>query len=496
MCEGVGDAERRFPRSGQRRGRIPGTVGRPPAPFHIDITSLPGRSASAHIEERHEGLRHARRLLIDLGRSDSADLLTHAGDHPALAWRRAGLAAVTGRAGDAPLSAPIALAAYADGALAALNALAPAGALDGLCGAAMLGERARRLNLPRGGPVSPGGGCRLLPTIDGWIAISMVRTSDWEAVPAWLGPDTEAGWAGIGQRLRQSSTAAALDQARALGLAVGDATAAISSPSGWFETIIYGDRRRTERRARPLVIDLSSLWAGPLCGDLLGRLGAKVIKVESRTRPDGARSGDIGFYDRLNGGKASVSLDFAQAPDIARLITLIERADIVIESARPRALRQLGIDAEALVRRNPGLSWIAISAHGRRPPNEQWIGFGDDAAAAAGLSRLMHDTYGAWLFCGDAIADPLTGMHAALLAWSSWLDGGGGLHAIALHDVVAHLIATDGTIGVVERRARTKRWMAMARADRAPLYELPASGAPAEQLGQSTATILGGGLPC
>lgn len=496
MCEGVGDTERRSPRSGRGRGPIFGTVGRTPTPFQIDVTALPGRPASEHVEEEHEGLCYARRLLIDLGQSDAADRLTQTGDHPALAWRRAGLAAVTGRPGGAPLTAPLALAAHADGALAALTILAPTGALDGLRGSTMLGERARRLNLRPNGAASPGGGCRLLPTLDGRLAVSMVRTCDWETIPAWLGPETGTDWASIGRRLRHSTTADALEQARTLGLAVGDAAASAGDPAGWFETIICGDARRAERRDRPLVIDLSSLWAGPLCGDLLGRLGAMVIKVESRSRPDGARSGDMGFHDRLNGGKASVSLDFAQAADIARLMALIERADIVIESARPRALRQLGIDAETLVRRTPGLSWIAISAHGRRPPNDQWIGFGDDAAAAAGLSRLMHETFGAWLFCGDAIADPLTGMHAALLAWSSWLDGRGGLHAIALREVVAHMIAADHAIGAPERRARAQRWTAMAREDRAPLYDLPSSRAPAERLGQSTAAILSGNLPC
>jgi hypothetical protein len=59
------------------------------------------------------------------------------------------------------------------------------------------------------------------------------------------------------------------------------------------------------------VVDLTSLWAGPLCGDLLARAGARVIKVESKDRPDGARRGPAAFFDLLNGQKRSVMLDFS-----------------------------------------------------------------------------------------------------------------------------------------------------------------------------------------
>ena len=57
------------------------------------------------------------------------------------------------------------------------------------------------------------------------------------------------------------------------------------------------------------MVDLSALWAGPLCGDLLARAGASVVKVESTQRPDGARRGSRAFFDLLNGRKRSVALD-------------------------------------------------------------------------------------------------------------------------------------------------------------------------------------------
>src|SRR6185503_12810402 len=149
-------------------------------------------------------------------------------------------------------------------------------------------------------------------------------------------------------------------------------------------------------------------------------------------------------FDLLNAGKASVALDFADAAQRSQLVDLLRGADIVIESSRPRALRQFGIEAEAILRDNPRLSWISITAYGRELPQGQWAGYGDDTAVAAGLSALMREaTGGSDLFVGDAIADPLAGLHAALAALADQRTGGGSLLAIALHDVVAHCLDFD-----------------------------------------------------
>jgi crotonobetainyl-CoA:carnitine CoA-transferase CaiB-like acyl-CoA transferase len=180
------------------------------------------------------------------------------------------------------------------------------------------------------------------------------------------------------------------------------------------------------------VLDLSSLWAGPLCSHLLELMGADVVKLESRQRPDGARRGHAGFFDLLNQRKRSVMLDFASAEGRAQLAQLIAAADIVIEASRPRALRQLGIDAEVLCARHEHLSWIGITGYGRREPQAQWIAFGDDAGVAAGLSSALHAATGQWAFVGDAIGDPITGLHAALYAWAGWQRGGAGIVDIAL----------------------------------------------------------------
>jgi crotonobetainyl-CoA:carnitine CoA-transferase CaiB-like acyl-CoA transferase len=195
------------------------------------------------------------------------------------------------------------------------------------------------------------------------------------------------------------------------------------------------------RRSRPRVLDLSALWAGPLSTHLLWLAGAEVIKVESRRRPDAMRNGDPTFYALLNQGKASVVLDFDDPADRQALAALIAASDVVVEASRPRALQQLGIDAVAMIRNCPGLTWLTITAHGASEPEAQWVGFGDDCGVAGGLSAALLAASGRAGFVGDAIADPLTGIVAANAAWSAWQARRGGRIGVAMSQVVAHCLS-------------------------------------------------------
>ena len=87
------------------------------------------------------------------------------------------------------------------------------------------------------------------------------------------------------------------------------------------------------------------------------------MKVESLGRPDGARAGAPAFFDLLHGGHLSVALDFGSPDDLAALRRLLAGADVVLEASRPRALRQLGIDAGQYVA--DGTVWASITAYGR-----------------------------------------------------------------------------------------------------------------------------------
>lgn len=371
-------------------------------------------------------------------------------EHPALAWARSGAMALTGRADEPPRLAPAPLATCAATALDALRALAPTSRLAlaaaddsaaGVDGAALLGERAAYLGLSRRGSVSPGGSCRLLRAADGWIAVSLPREEDRALIPAWLGSGEGAAsdpWATVAARVADRRAADVVERARLLGLAAADAGAGAAAAPPWLRVAARGTRRAERRkRSAPLVLDLSALWAGPLCGRLLALAGARVVKIESVGRPDGARCGLPGFYAALNADKESVALDLRTPGGVACLRRLLERADAVIESARPRALAQLGIDADALIAE--GLVWVSVTGYGRREPEGHWIAYGDDAAAASGLAAAT-GARDAPVFCGDAIADPLTGLHAAVAALAHLRAGEGALLELSLRDVTAHCL--------------------------------------------------------
>lgn len=399
---------------------------------------------------------YAQFLLDSLG-TTSLRQLEIPDEHPALTWARSGLMALTGVPSGEPQMCPVPIAACADGALGALASLAPPGAFEGLRGAELLAERAAITGYTRAGVVSPGGSCHLLETADGGIALNLARDDDWALLPAWLEADVAADWDAVTAAVRSRSATELTGRGRELGLAVArDEMSDCPHPC---PPPFTGEGKGG---GVPLVVDLSSLWAGPLCSRLLQRAGAEVIKVESAARPDGARFGPPAFFDRMNSGKRLVSLNFSSAEGRDELHRLLARADIVIEGSRPRALRQLGIHAEEFIEENPGLTWISLTGYGRGEPQENWIAYGDDAAIAAGLSHVQYLASGRQMIVGDAIADPLTGLHAALAAWTSWQNGGGRLVSLALHEVVAQVIHFDLPKDPETLRERQRAWTALA----------------------------------
>lgn len=447
--------------------------------------TLPGRGVATD---------YARTLLESLGAtvgissgSDDVD--------PATAWARSGLMALTGLADGPPQMCPAPLASCADGVLQALRCISPAARASALpAGSPLLGERAAIAGLRRNGAVSPGGGCRLLRASDGWFAISLTREADWADVPAWLEDQRIDSWETVAAAVASRGVAGLVERARLLGLAACISALPTAEGCTWCTSTRHGPPASPSGRdGPPRVVDLSSLWAGPLCSHLLQKLGARVVKVESLGRPDGARAGPREFYDLLNGGKQSVGLVFDDA-GIARLQELIDWADVVIESSRPRGLRQLGVIAEDCIARRSGLTWISINGYGRGEPECHWTAFGDDAAVAAGLSALLQAVTGLPLICGDAIADPLTGMHAALAGLASHQSGGGCLLSLPLRDVVGHCIAFARPTDHAAERERWEAWTAAARTrglDTTPPVARRAAER-ARELGADTDAVLAG----
>jgi hypothetical protein len=293
--------------------------------------------------------------------------------------------------------------------------------------AATLTGRAALLGLRRRGRISAGGATRLMPTRDGWWALTLSRADDIAAIPALIEADTvpDDPWPVVARWAAQREADDVVDRAALLDLPaskLGEATA--EAP----RVTRQGNRAAPRPAGGLLVADLSSMWAGPLCAQLLAGAGATVVKVESPIRPDGTRAGDPAFYDWINHGKLSYAADFDRDHD--RLRALLMAADVVIEGSRPGVLGRRGLSPETLPGPD-GRVWLRISGHGS---DSQRAAFGDDAAVAGGL---VGSSGSGPVFCGDAIADPLTGMESARAVAYSLSRGGGETIEVTMSAVAA-----------------------------------------------------------
>lgn len=282
--------------------------------------------------------------------------------------------------------------------------------LAGVVGSDLLWERAAELGIAPKGHSSANQVCRLLPTSRGYLALNMARPEDWSLLPAWLQTPVE-NWQQVAEAVAQRPTEALIERGRLMGLA-------LSSPAeplhfDWQDSFQHS---ATGTAATPRVVDLSALWAGPLCSHVLTQCGFEVIKVESISRPDGARQGSPHLFAALHKDKECRQCDFSDSKDLARLRDLLISADVVIEGSRPRALEALGLEYARINQLSteqgrPDKLWLSLTAYGRGLPFGQWVGFGDDVAVAAGA--VVWSDRNQPQFTGDAIADPLTGLLAA-----------------------------------------------------------------------------------
>jgi hypothetical protein len=328
--------------------------------------------------------------------------------------------------------------------------------------AELLTGRAGLLGLSPQGRISAGGATRLMRSGDGWCALTLSRQDDLDAVPALLecsavGDDP---WPAVQRWVAGNSSADVTARARLLGLPVAALGETRAAP---LRITTLGAAAAPREPSGLLVADLSSMWAGPLCGQLLARAGATVVKVETPGRPDGTRAGPSAFFDWMNSGKLSYAVDFDEPSGLRRLL---EGADVVIESSRPAALARRGLGPADIALRD-GRVWLRITGHGAEGGQADWVAFGDDAAVSGGL---VGGTDREPVFCGDAIADPLTGLDAALSVVESLSRGGGELVELSMAAVAATYAAGD-------------------RASETRCTATPAPSEPASELGADNAAV-------
>ncbi|MFL4908218.1 CaiB/BaiF CoA transferase family protein [Streptomyces sp. MMS24-I2-30] len=169
------------------------------------------------------------------------------------------------------------------------------------------------------------------------------------------------------------------------------------------------------------VVDMTTSYAGPTASMYLADLGAQVIKVERPGHGDDARSwgppfveGTSAWFASANRNKRSVVLDLRASGGREVLLRLLDVADVFLQNMNPSKLEQLGIDGPALLRRNPGLIYCAMSGYGLDGPDSHLPGYDLVAQARSGLMSVTGEKGGTPQRVSTALSDIATGMSAAI----------------------------------------------------------------------------------
>lgn len=187
----------------------------------------------------------------------------------------------------------------------------------------------------------------------------------------------------------------------------------------------------TAARMTPLknitVLDLSKVLAGPLCGQYLGELGARVIKVEPVGTGDDTRAwlpqdaGQSATFLAVNHNKRSLAVDLKTEEGRAVVHRLAEQSDVVLQGFGGKTAARLGVDYETLSRLNPKLVYCEISGYGREGPMGEEPGYDVMLQAFSGMISTMGEPGGNFARASFSPVDlgtgsfALSGILAALL---------------------------------------------------------------------------------
>ncbi|WP_349295033.1 CaiB/BaiF CoA-transferase family protein (plasmid) [Thioclava sp. 'Guangxiensis'] len=177
------------------------------------------------------------------------------------------------------------------------------------------------------------------------------------------------------------------------------------------------------------VVELARILAGPWIGQTLADLGAEVIKVEAPEgddtrrwgppfveRPDGAGGTEVtaAYFHAANRGKRSVTCDFTDAGDLARLKALIAGADVVIENFKVGGLAKFGLDYPSLSAMNPRLVYASITGFGQTGPRAAQPGYDFLVQGMCGIMDLTGAPEGEPQKVGVAWIDIFTGLYGVI----------------------------------------------------------------------------------
>jgi formyl-CoA transferase len=174
------------------------------------------------------------------------------------------------------------------------------------------------------------------------------------------------------------------------------------------------------------VLELGTLLAGPFCGQLLGDMGAEVIKIEPPGQGDPMRNwgrqkpGDPSlWWPVIARNKMAITLDLRQAEGQRLLLELAAKSDVLIENFRPGTLEKWGLGYEQLSTANPRLVMVRVSGYGQTGPYAHRAGFGAIGEAMGGLRYVVGDPVAPPSRVGISIGDALAATFACVGALSA-----------------------------------------------------------------------------
>ncbi|BBZ46523.1 CaiB/BaiF CoA-transferase family protein [Mycobacterium parmense] len=220
------------------------------------------------------------------------------------------------------------------------------------------------------------------------------------------------------------------------------------------------------------ITDFTAFWAGPVATQLLGALGADVIKVEGVRRPDGLRfaGGRPPSWDQWwewgpvflcsNSNKRGISVDLATDAGRAIALELVAAGDLVIENFSPRVMANFGLEWDAVSEANPRAIMVRMPAFGLDGPWRDRVGFAQTMEQATGMAWMTGHADGPPVI-PRGVCDPIAGLHAAFAAVAALVirdrSGAGMLvestMVEAALNVAAELVVEHSRNGIQLRRS-------------------------------------------
>ncbi|KAL1650277.1 hypothetical protein SLS58_001088 [Diplodia intermedia] len=223
---------------------------------------------------------------------------------------------------------------------------------------------------------------------------------------------------------------------------------------------------------------MTRVLAGPYCTQILGDLGAEVIKIEHPIRGDDTRAwgppyakytsdsaqgpGESAYFLSVNRNKKSLGLSFAHPAGVEILHRLAKDCDVLVENYLPGGLKKYGMDYETLSKVNPGLIYASITGYGQTGPYSNRAGYDVMVEAEMGLMHITGARDGPPVKVGVAVTDLTTGLYTSNSVMAALIGRGRtgkGQHIdVALSDCQVATLANIASSALISGKKDSGRW--------------------------------------